>query len=103
MKGFNMKGRTERSWDDQPAAVEGVPIVAEFFAEGTAIEVRYLAGGRWFVSAGNLFGSQTIECVSAAVALLVIGSALKKSKQPRELPDGARLLEPDRPDPPGAN
>ena len=68
-----------RSWSDQPAALEGAEIVFRSFLRfpggGQSAEVRR-AGERWFLSVGNLFGSQTLECSGPEAALRALTRAL---------------------------
>ena len=50
-----------RTWTDQPDEVVGLPVLMNFNAYGAAFEVRRDKLGRYYVSAGNLFGSETVH------------------------------------------
>lgn len=51
---------------DQPEEVEGTPKMASFYVKDIgAVEVRKRSDGRYFVTVGNLFVSQTVLCINA--------------------------------------
>lgn len=75
-----------RNWTDQPEELDNVPIVLRFYDE-VMIEVRKDQVDWTFVTAGNLFGSQTVKCPDLEQALQVVqGIVDKKFKEERELP-----------------
>lgn len=87
-----------KSWTDQPDEVESAEILSQFTVKGlhgtVTIEMRkgrfsFDASPRYYVTAGNLFGSQTVLCDSADVAFKVLGNI---SGGVETLPDGAQLL-----------
>lgn len=84
-------GLTPLSWNDQPAAVEGKPVVFEGRVGERLTEIREGVAGTYYVTHGNLFGSETIACdsdtaVFAALTLIASG----KMAGP---PPGCRLLK----------
>lgn len=84
------------SWEDQPADLLQCPILVRGLSlEGKIIEVRKFPTNEMrYVTVGNLFGSQTVECATADVALLVLGAIVSVLRQdtPLSVPEGARLL-----------
>ena len=91
------------SWTDQPARLAGARVLGNFHVEGAVVEVRELNFGQpsnlLYVSAGNLFGSETVECADAYVALLVVLMIVTRANgSPREkrvamtLPPGAKVV-----------
>lgn len=96
--------RSMRSWKDQPMELEQTEIVARFRVERfPTIEVRrrpasVVDAERWYVTIGSLFGSQTLRCLSAAVAFRVIDQALRAINSNNENippPEGAKLVNDD--------
>lgn len=91
-----MKAKT---WTDQPNVVAECKVLCEFLlhADQTlSVEVRYNeVYQRWFVTAGNLFHSQTVECeghlsVFAAIQHLAHTAPFERGKL--LLPQGIRLV-----------
>jgi len=80
-----------RGWDDQPKLLERIPLVLHTSIEANVVEVRHGGGAFYYVTVGNLFGSQTIECDSADVAFGII-ELVGKKKRSLSLPAGARLV-----------
>jgi hypothetical protein len=90
---------TEKTWTDQPDVVEAATKVAGFMVGGrdaaVVIEVRRdYHGAGYYVTAGNLFGSQTVRCRDAETALRAIefihtGGA---GKTGRPLPEGCEVM-----------
>ena len=80
----------KRSWTDQPEMLERCNVLGSFRTDRGRVEVR-VGHGYHFVTAGTLFGSQTVECEDAAVALVVI-LALGKGGVIEGI-EGARLLD----------
>lgn len=64
------------SWSDQPEHLAEMRVLGKFHVEEAVIEVRHtpslMGEPTYYVSAGNLFGSETVECDSASTALLVV-------------------------------
>ena len=60
--------RNALHWSDQPKECEGAEVMARIYVSDAGIvEVR--RGERsWYLTAGNLFGSQTLRCADAVVA-----------------------------------
>lgn len=88
----------ERTWTDQPACLDGTHIVATISLPNATAEVRKASaplgapGWTWYVTIGNLFGSQTLKCCDAETALMCIAAAGRNRKRPVELPAGATLV-----------
>ena len=82
-----------RQWDDHPAFLDEATHVTNFYlADVGAVQVLKMPAAEtpsFYVTVGNLFHSETVECDSAEVALRVIHSATLKNKT---LPPGARLV-----------
>lgn len=62
----------EKSWTDQPDTVEESRVVFKAYFNSRLVEVRDAGGGWYLVSVGNIFGSQTLSCASAAVTFQVL-------------------------------
>lgn len=105
-----------KTWEDQPDCVEDLAVICSFCADGVMVEVRGLAPHEHvlydglssdldqgvrdaascvYVTAGGLFGSQTIRCIDARAAMFAIHAALhkKRHKDPVKLPDGCVLVK----------
>jgi len=49
-----------KSWDDQPEEIEGLPILFSFHrGKGVSVEARRDNLGRYYVTVGSLFRSET--------------------------------------------
>lgn len=83
-----------RSWNDQPLFLEGTEKLLHVFIDGTSVEVRKACDDAWYVTTGNLFGSQTIKAPSAESAMRLINLAMstKKKDRPVKLPEGYELV-----------
>lgn len=59
------------NWSDQPDAVCELPVVFRAFLNHRIIEIRAdeHLGGHTYVTAGTLFGSQTLRCASLMLAV----------------------------------
>ena len=61
MKGTYMKSEP-KSWDDQPEELEGLPILFSFYrGEGVSVEARRDNLGRYYLTVGSLFRSETVH------------------------------------------
>jgi hypothetical protein len=91
-----------KTWDDQPDEVEHTTTLGSFTITTrnttpvhrgqVELRVKYAEHGNllhWYLTAGNLFGSQTVKCESAAVVLNVLCNI---GKLEQSLPSGAELL-----------
>jgi hypothetical protein len=82
-----------RSWNDQPAEVSAAARLCSFSMEGVQIEIRHSTTTPWYVTAGNLFGSQTLRCEGAECALRAVEALkLRHRDRPVQLPPGCVLL-----------
>jgi len=86
--------KTPRKWNDQPVAVERGEVLCEIIARqevgNVVVEVRridYEVG--YHVTAGNLFGSQTVHAPDANSAFKVIAALSEGSGK---LPHGCELI-----------
>lgn len=98
--------RWSKTWDDQPDEVMNArPIGTVWVHHGqheSAVEIRRKdtevgappASAIFYLTAGNLFGSETVRCEGANTAMTVLGMmGNEKTKKPMDLPGGAKLLE----------
>lgn len=87
---------TPRHWTDQPEILDQAEIIVGRIpvADAHGIEVRKL-GVRWFVTHGNLFGSQTVECDSPVTVLRLIETAMRRRSgaEPVDPPKGVTLMK----------
>lgn len=82
-----------KTWEDQPELCTGAPVVASMWLNEHAVEVRELAGGRFAVTLGNLFGSQTLLCADALVVLRLLHLMSNNNAGKRiSPPDGAEIV-----------
>ena len=86
----------KRSLTDQPEILEGAEVLVDFFAKqvGARFEVRK-TDGAFFLTTGNLFGSQTVKAPDAESVLRVIGLAMNRdegSEAPVALPDECEIM-----------
>jgi len=72
----------KRGWSSQPVEVEDHEILCDFFHKGLGQVVEIRKG--YFVTVGNLFGSQTIKVPNADTALRII-DALSKLPEDGEI------------------
>lgn len=91
---------TKKRWKSQPDVVEGCEILCYFHHErlSARIEVRKGRehdGEPFYVTSGNLFGSQTVRVESAEDALRLIDLMDRKGANghPMDLPAGCTLVE----------
>ena len=82
-------------WADQPREVVDLPVVCKFYASPRLIEVRKGAQGWYYVTIGNLFGSETIECASTDVAWEVVdlATSVDEDGPKAKLPLGAEIMK----------
>ena len=86
-------------WTDQPSKVNNAKIVFRAYINSRIIEVRDAGKGWYYVTIGNLFGSQSIECASVDVAFKVMNDAAHYDDVTDEqmtLPLGAEAMESPR-------
>ena len=85
------------SWSDMPVEARELPLVGEAYskAAGAALQVRHAPGGPWYVTAGNLWGSQTVRAQDAEGALRLVLSLFREHPTPRTVAHipGAELLD----------
>lgn len=97
-----------KNWDDQPDEVAEWPVLTSFHIKGlergVSIEVRMGPNdGRinksFYITHGNLFGSQTIHAEDGDAAFRIIGqivdaaNKMKESDKPLPVPKGCVLLK----------
>lgn len=82
------------TWTDQPEEAASSPRLASGRDDGIVWEVRHRAG-TFYVSIGNLVGSQTLRCRDALVAFAVLNTITNRPKgsKPQPPPAGATLME----------
>lgn len=82
-----------KGWTDQPDEVTACAVVCTGNFDGGVWEVREAAEGRWFLTVGNLFNSQTLLCETARACFDALNVATHFPKRPNRLPPGVRLVE----------
>ena len=86
---------TEKTWNDQPDACEQAVVLSDFsIGDGYSVEVRK-AQGVYYLTTGNLFGSQTLIATDADAMLSAIGkmaSVTRTNGYSIEVPKGLALL-----------
>lgn len=82
-----------RHWTDQPEVLEDLPVLHHFSMGSHVIDVFKKSDTEWYITAGNLFGSQTVKCPSAEKVLecLVLAGRRGKAQVPK-VPEGCELL-----------
>ena len=83
-----------RHWTDQPAMLEDLPVLHHFRAGDHVIDIFKKSDTEWYITAGNLFGSQTVRCPSAEKVLecLALSERRNKANVPK-VPEGCELLD----------
>lgn len=82
---------TTLNWTDQPRFLRDAKELTSFYAN-RAIHV-YKLGAKYYMTTGNLFGSQTIEVGDAALLVELIGLAANaKNGTDAKLPEGCTLV-----------
>jgi hypothetical protein len=85
-----------RRWKDQPKCLDGAEVLFTSSLHGLIVEIRRV-NSIYYVSTGNLFGSQTVKVLEADLVfylLQTIQDALDANKE-AVLPDGCSLLQND--------
>lgn len=72
-----------RGWEDQPAELEAGERLADMWVSGTRSCQVIKYEGHYYVSVGNLFGSQTVRAPSADEAFKIIDWSNALGCQPR--------------------
>lgn len=80
-----------KKWNDQPDLVMQATVLTRLFVEGAVIEVRKLDDGRYTLTHGTLFGSQTMLCQDADAVFAVQAQIMVKEKD-RKVPAGVTVL-----------
>lgn len=83
----------EKKWTDQPDSVLDAKPILETFMNKRVVEVRKNRfGNPYLVTAGTLFGSQTLEVWDADDVLYLLDVISKAKGDAISLPKGARVL-----------
>lgn len=86
-----------RNWLDQPREIEQAEVLLHTFIDigpikGHGIEIRK-GPGAWYLTMGNLFGSQTVKCRDAEAVIRCLAAAMKAGKEaPVPVPGECQLL-----------
>jgi hypothetical protein len=80
------------SWNDQPEFLRDATEITHFFAK-RGIHI-YKLGAKYYLTTGNLFGSQTIETGDVEVLLKCVGIAASHEQGSKDvnIPDGATIV-----------
>lgn len=83
----------EKTWTDQPDAVlDGVVVCDGIRIDDRFAEVRKLTGGKYTLTIGNLFGSETLICDDADCVFSAINVGLSaRNRRPVVAPKGCVL------------
>jgi hypothetical protein len=85
-----------RNWKDQPAVLEkGEKILSIFMKDCIeAVQIKEGPDAGFFVTVGNLFGSQTIKVTSAndVIAMLQMVYDRQSGAKSRDIPDGWKVI-----------
>lgn len=92
--------RHNKTWNDQPDVVLQAPIAFSFYHSPRSVEVRAMEAPddpvvnsrEYFISAGTLFGSQTVR-VWGEDKLFEVLRIVLSSAQSAQLPSGVEMLE----------
>jgi hypothetical protein len=86
-----------RKWNDQPASLAESSQVFEYIPLGGSGSAQILLfGGMWYLTVGNLFGSQTVRSANiATIGKVVHDLALRKGEEKIKLSkyDDVEILE----------
>lgn len=85
------EAKREKTWTDQPDLVLDGDVACHGTSSNGAWEVRRI-GGKFTVTVGDLFQSQTVWCPDVDVMLVVLNRALN-GRRNQPLPEGAELLQ----------
>jgi hypothetical protein len=84
-----------KNWLDQPDQVADLPVLLRFYESGVGIiefRARTSEPDDVFITAGNLFGSQTVRCNTMLAALQLVDLVLRLKGKTVTLPAGILLL-----------
>lgn len=84
-----------KHWNDQPNELENSQLICDFYLNNRHVALHvYKLENTFYVTIGNLFGSQTIKCPSVESVLTIIGIASKSKDgdNPKDLPPGFVLM-----------
>lgn len=88
----------EKQWTDQPDCVLGCVIYLNIYVGDRGVEVRKDENNDcWYLTAGNLFGSQTLRaanCETVLRAVHWIGNKRVRDKTVWGVPAGCELVSP---------
>jgi len=84
-------GKMPLSWNDQPEVLTGYRIVFRGKVGERLTEVREGVAGTYYVTQGNLFGSETLACDSDTAVFAAL--TLIASAKVAAIPNGCRLLK----------
>jgi hypothetical protein len=83
----------KKTWEDQPDEVVSHRILlSSCVGGGRLVEVRHNRGGPYYITAGNLFGSQTVRCFEEELAWQVVDIATH-SRPTQKPPVGVEIVE----------
>lgn len=83
----------EKTWEDQPDEVVNHRVLfSGHVGGGRQVEVRRNRGGPYYITAGNLFGSQTVRCFEEELAWQVVDIATR-DKPAQKPPVGVEIVE----------
>ena len=86
-------------WTDQPEVILRAEQIFKSYHNGRSVvgyRVRNTNGDEWYITTGNLFGSQTISCNSIESYLVALDLAVN-AKKDAKLPDGCSIIaEPEQ-------
>ena len=86
--------RNALHWTDQPKECAGTELISRVYLRGVgAVEIRR-GPSCWYLTAGNLFGSQTLRCADATVAWQALDAIYNRprKREPVRPPKGAELI-----------
>lgn len=81
----------DKTWSDQPDDVIGLRVMASVLVNHRRFEVRRAPNGEYYITTGNLFGSQTVRCEHADAAWAVLHEA-SKSTNLHTIPPGVTIM-----------
>lgn len=86
-----------KTWSDQPTGIEACDVLCSLTIHAKGhdrhVEIRQKPGDPnsvYFVTIGNLFGSETICCQTANAVFAALTKIKTSQKSPVDLPDEAR-------------
>src|SRR5262245_10381605 len=85
------------TWTDQPAILDALNVVASISLREIVAEIRESEKkpGTFYLTAGTLFGSETVYCLDWRTLLITLDrvSHKRSSDKPMTLPPGATLID----------